>query len=111
MKTLFEVIEEIKKHLVASDGGDTDGVIIVYHQPDEYEWRSVTNYDEGINLVKPNEVFIPFRQQHRQLLRKVNKMDQEYLIATHIADIALTLMVEDRKQADKLLEKYKKELK
>jgi hypothetical protein len=111
MKTLFEIIEEIKNHLVASDGADTDGVIVVYHQPDKYEWRPVTNEEEGINLDKPNEVYIPFKQQQRQLLRKVDPTDQEYLIAVHIADIALTLMCEDRRQAQKLLEKYQKQFK
>jgi hypothetical protein len=111
MKTLFETIEEIKKHLVASDGGDTDGVILIYHQPDKYEWRPVTNEEEGIKLEKPTEVFIPFKQQHRCVLRKVDPLNQEYLIAVHIADIALTLMAEDRKQARELLEKYRKELK
>jgi hypothetical protein len=111
MKTLFELIEEVQKHLVASDGGDTDGIIILYHQPDKYEWYPVTNEAEGIDLDKPNEVYIPFKQQHRQLLRKVDPINQEYLIAVHIADIALTLMCEDRRQAQKLLEKYQKQFK
>jgi hypothetical protein len=68
MKTLHETVVAIRKHLLASDGADTDGIILIYDQPDKYDWRSLLHEEEGINLEKPNEVYIPFKQSHRELL-------------------------------------------
>lgn len=106
MKTLFITVQEIHKYLRSSALPDLDGVAIVYHAPDNYDWYPVENLPEVQDTDKPEIVYIPFLEVHRVQLRKLDQETGEYLIMTHIADIALSLMIEDRKEALELFKKF-----